>query len=128
MGFPKAGQDVPLRVKFTATDQGESWTRRFGDASFTSVQFAGRGTWQKLLVERFGPLRFAMALVPEEDGRLRLILRHWSAFGIPLPLWLAPRSNSFESAEDGRFCFNVEISHPLAGKIVSYKGWLERVS
>ena len=127
-GFPKTGQDVPLRVEFTATDQGESWTRRFGDASFTSVQFAGRGTWQKLLVERFGPLRFAMALVPEEDGRLRLILKHWSAFGIPLPLWLAPRSNSFESAEDGRFCFNVEISHPFAGKIVSYKGWLERVS
>jgi hypothetical protein len=28
----------------------------------------------------------------------------------------------------GRFRFNVEISHPLAGKIVSYKGWLERVS
>jgi hypothetical protein len=28
----------------------------------------------------------------------------------------------------GSFGFNVEISHLLAGKIVSYKGWLERLS
>jgi hypothetical protein len=66
-----------------------------------------------------------MALVPEE-GRLRLVLRRWSAFGVPLPMWLCPHTKSYESAEDGRFGFHVEISHPLTGLIVRYRGWLVR--
>ena len=42
-----------------------------------------------------------------------------------LPMWLCPRSDSYETAEDGRFHFHVEISHPLTGLIVRYRGWLE---
>ena len=34
------------------------------------------------------------------------------------------RWDSFESSADGRFCFHVEIKHPLAGLIVRYSGWL----
>jgi hypothetical protein len=60
-----------------------------------------------------------------EEGRLRLVLRRWSAFGVALPLWLAPRSNSYESEQDGVFRFHVEISHPLCGLIVRYRGWLK---
>ena len=59
---------------------------------FSSRQSAGRGRSERLLCERFGPLTFAMALVPEE-GRLRLVLRRWSAFGVPLPMWLCPHSD-----------------------------------
>jgi len=64
-----------------------------------------------------------MALVLDA-GRLRLVVRRWSCFGIPLPLALAPRGNTYESAEDGRFHFHVEIRHPLIGLIVGYRGWL----
>ena len=64
-----------------------------------------------------------MALVTE-GGRLRLVLRRWSIFGIALPLWLAPRSDTFEHVEDGRFRVPVAISHPLTGLIVRYRGWL----
>jgi hypothetical protein len=64
-----------------------------------------------------------MALVID-GGRLRLVLRRWSIFGIALPLSLAPRSNTYEHVEDGRFRFHVEISHPLTGLIVRYRGWL----
>ena len=35
-----------------------------------------------------------------------------------------PRSASYESVEDGRFRFHAEISHPLTGLIVRYRGWL----
>ncbi len=66
------------------------------------------------MCERFGPFRFATALVVEGE-RLLLDLRRWSVFGIPLPMWLCPRSQSYESAEDGRFNFHVKISHPLMG-------------
>ena len=124
MGFPKAAADTPVRVRFQASGDMETWTRTFGDESFSSCQFAGRGRSKGLLCERFGPLTFAMALVLER-GRLSLVLRRWSAFGIPLPMWLCPRSDSHEQAEGGRFRFHVVIGHPLTGLIVSYKGWLE---
>jgi hypothetical protein len=65
-----------------------------------------------------------MALVPE-NGRLSLVLRRWSAFGLPLPMWLCPRSDAYEETESGRFHFHVRIGHPFAGLIVQYKGWLE---
>jgi len=51
-------------------------------------------------------------------------MRRWSLFGLSLPLALAPRINAHEFAEAGRFRFHVEISHPLTGLIVRYRGWL----
>ena len=126
MGFPKAAADTSVSVRFTASGDEETWTRRFGDDCFSSRQFAGRGRSQGLLCERFGPLAFSMALVPER-GRLSLVLRRWSAFGIPLPMWLCPRSDSYEETEAGRFRFHVEIGHPITGLIVRYEGWLEPV-
>ncbi len=125
LGFPKPGDEVPVRVSFAVRDGRETWTRTFAGKSFSSAQFAGEGRSDALLCERFGPLTFAMALVLSE-GRLDLVLRRWSAFGVPLPLWLAPRSHSFESAEGGAFRFHVEISHPWIGLIVRYRGTLER--
>ncbi|CAN5208386.1 DUF4166 domain-containing protein [soil metagenome] len=124
LGFPKAGNDVPLSVRFAPSPEGEAWTRSFAGKAFSSDQFAGRGRSERLLCERFGPLTFAMALVT--DGRrMRLVLRRWTVFGVPLPMWLCPRSNSYETAEDGRFRFHVEIGHKLTGLIVRYQGWLE---
>jgi hypothetical protein len=124
IGFPKAAADTAVSVQFDTSGQGEIWTRSFGDDSFSSRQFVGRGHLEGLLCERFGPLTFAMALVPE-NGRLSLVLRHWSAFGIPLPMWLCPRSDSYEQTESGQFRFHVEIWHPFTGLIVRYRGWLE---
>ena len=65
-----------------------------------------------------------MALVLDE-GKLRLIVRRWSVFGVPLPLWLAPRGDAYEHAADGRFHFHVEIAHPFTGLIAGYRGWLD---
>jgi hypothetical protein len=124
-GFPPAAEDVAVSVRFDVSNDGEIWTRGFGDTSFSSHQFAGRGQSDRLICERFGALTFAMALVLEGD-RLSLVLRRWSAFGIPLPMWLGPRSASYETTENGRFRFHVEISHPFTGLIVRYRGWLAR--
>jgi len=64
-----------------------------------------------------------MALVWDGE-RLSLILRRWSFLGIPLPMWLCPKSVAHELVESGRFAFHVEIGHPLVGLIVRYRGWL----
>ena len=123
VGFPRAGKDVPVKVSFRVEDGREHWQRNFAGRSFRSVQEQGRGRFERLLCERFGPLNVGMALVCEA-GRMRLVVRRWSLFGIPMPLALAPRGNSYEFAEDGRFHFHVEIRHPFTGFIVGYRGWL----
>jgi uncharacterized protein DUF4166/saccharopine dehydrogenase-like protein len=123
IGFPRAGTDVPVKVEFRSENGRETWRRTFAGRSFFSTQEQGRGRFEWLLCERFGPLNAGMALVLEA-GRLRLIVRRWSLFGIPMPLALAPRGDSYEYAESGRFHFHVEIAHALTGPIVAYRGWL----
>jgi hypothetical protein len=125
IGFPQSTPDTSVGVQFDAANGVESWTRTFGSDRFSSRQFAGRGRSERLLCERFGALTFAMALVVAGE-RLALVLRRWSIFGLPLPMWLCPRSDSYESTEQGRFNFHVSISHPLTGLIIRYDGWLVR--
>jgi hypothetical protein len=124
MGFPPAGRDVPLTVTFRVRDGEEHWSRAFADAKFASVQAQGRGRYERLLCERFGPITVGMALVVEDD-RLRLVVRRWSFLGLPLPRAFVPHGDVYESAQDGRFNFHVEICQPLLGLIVRYRGWLK---
>ena len=123
MGFPPAGRDVPVTVTFRVEKGREHWGRTFGENAFSSIQEQGRGCYDRLLCERFGPFCFGLALVVEDD-RLRLVLRGWSFAGLRLPVSFAPCIDAYELAERGRFRFHVEIGHPLMGLIVRYQGWL----
>lgn len=114
---------MPVAVTFKVRAGREIWHRAFGGRSFSSTQEEGRGRFERLLCERFGPFAFAMALVLD-DGRMRLVVRRWTAFGLPMPLALAPTGNAYEYVEAGRFRFHVEIGLPLVGLIVAYRGWL----
>lgn len=123
-GFPAEGANVPVSVAFTPEAGGERWTRTFAGRRFSSLQTQGQGRNEALLVERFGVISVALALVVD-NGRLQLVPRRWSLLGIPLPQWLLPGGNSFESDEDGCFVFDVEIGAPVVGRIVHYRGALE---
>lgn len=125
IGFPKAADSVSVTVTFAPDSMGEKWTRTFGSHSFISQQKCGHGRNRHLVVERFGVVEVALALVIEGD-RLNLVPRRWSALGIPLPKVLLPRGVSFETQRSGRFCFDVNITLPLVGHIVSYQGSLGR--
>lgn len=123
-GFPAAGEDVPVSVRFRTDAQGvEEWQRNFGGRRMVSTQEEGHGPIAGLIVERFGPFAFALALLWQGD-RLTLIPRHWRFFGLPLPRALGPFGETFEREADGRFTFHVEIALPLLGEIVRYEGWL----
>jgi hypothetical protein len=122
-GFPRAGEGVPVKVSFRLQDGREVWRREFAGRVMQSTQEEGRGRFERLVCERFGPFCFGLALVLD-GGRLNIVLRRWTAFGIPMPLAWAPVGDAHESAEDGRFNFHVEIGLPLIGMIVRYRGWL----
>jgi hypothetical protein len=122
-GFPRAGTDVPITVRFDRDDTGEIWTRRFAERRFTSVLSEGSGRDQHLLIEQFGPARFALALTIEGD-QLHFIPRSWSLLGIPMPRFLMPHGTSFETVRDDKFAFDIEIRLPLIGLVVAYRGTL----
>ena len=122
-GFPAAGRHVPVSVEFSVRDGVETWKRTFGGQSFVSVQSAGTGRNDRLLVERFGPVKVSLGVIAEANG-LRLVIRRWSLLGLPMPMALGPRGSGKESVQDGRFTFEVEIGHALTGVVVRYKGWL----
>ena len=117
--LPHSSARVPVQVMFDANAAGELWTRQFGDHVFSSEQWAERG----LLFERLGPVTVGSDL-QLENGRMRLALRRWRLFGVPLPRFLAVRSDTYEYVEDGVFAFHARISHPFCGLIVAYEGTL----
>lgn len=123
MGFSHTGENIPVQVDFRVKNGKEIWKRNFAGYTFLSVQSEGKGRYQGLLAERFGPLTFGLALVLKNQ-KLHLTVRRWSVFGIPMPLFLAPSGDSYEHCEDGKFHFHVEITLPLIGRIVHYRGWL----
>jgi hypothetical protein len=125
IGFPRAGENLPISVRLVAEGDDERWSRSVADSTFSSVQSVGRGRAEGLVRERFGAVAVDMALVVE-PGRLVYVVRRWSLFSVPLPLWLGPRSVALETADEQKFCFDVRIAHPLAGLIVRYRGWLVR--
>jgi hypothetical protein len=84
IGLPTAGADIPITVFFRARHGREYWQRQFAGRAFSSVQEEGRGRFERLLCERFGPINVGIALVCESD-RLRLVIRRWSVCGIPMP-------------------------------------------
>ena len=113
-----------MSVVLAHEPRGERWTRDFGGKTFASFQECGTGKNSCLLLERFGIISVALALVVENE-RLFLIPRRWSCLGVPLPGILLPRGESFETERDGHFCFDVEIAAPFVGLIVAYKGVLQ---
>ncbi|MBB3133867.1 hypothetical protein FHS26_001580 [Rhizobium pisi] len=123
IGFPPAGEDVPVTVRFAIDGNKEIWTRDFGGKPFRSWQVEGQDRDRHLLTEVFGPFRVLMALTPDGQ-RLRLVVRGWRFLGIPLPMFLAPGGDTYEEERDGRFCFHVEIGGRLTGLVVRYTGWL----
>jgi uncharacterized protein YbjT (DUF2867 family) len=123
LGFPKAGENIPVRVTFQPENNGELWQRDFAGRKFSSVQTQGRGRMDRLISESFGPVTVGLALVLQGE-KLRLLVRRWNILGIPMPLFLAPNGDTYEYVENGAFCFHVEIKQFPFGLIVKYQGKL----
>lgn len=126
-GFPKATEDIAVQVEMQKTAHGETWTRTFGKAQFSSHLSARGPSGCEKLYERFGPMRFEISLALE-DGSLRFPVKSGRIRGVPLPRFMLPKSDAKEYVDqDGRVCFYVEVSLPITGHVATYSGWLEPV-
>lgn len=124
-GFPEESETAPVQVTMYEGPRGEIWQRKFGVSGFRSNLSHITRNGGTVLIERFGLMRFEIGL-NLKDGCLHYPVLRGTVFRLPLPKWLLPVSNTFEHVDhQGRACFNVNISLPLAGPVVHYKGWLE---
>lgn len=124
VGFPRAGQNVPVQVMFKANAKGELWQRTFAGKRFSSYQFADGEPRGAVVFERFGLITIALHLVLQNE-RLDVIPVSWSLLGIPLPKSLMPVGETYEWVDSqNRFNFHVEIGHPWFGRVVRYRGFL----
>ncbi len=127
VGFPKEAKTCKVIVTQEPYEAGVRWTRSFDGKKFSSFLKSGSEKNSYLLIEQFGFAKVALALVLEGQ-KLHLVPRSWSIFSIPMPRFLMPGGETFEEEKDNCFLFNVEISAPVIGHLVSYKGFLEPVA
>ncbi len=124
VGFPGGQADCEAEVRIDADGERSIWRRRIGGRTFSSV--LSRPGDGGRIVERFGGLSFRLRLTPEGD-RLTYSVERWRIGPLPLPQALAPETRTHEEVDaEGRFVFDVEISVPLIGRLVRYRGWLAR--
>lgn len=116
--LPPAGR-APIRVEIEATPGRERWTRRVHGHAMPSRLWAHGG----LLCERLGLVTFGFRLQAEGGAILWRVARV-RVFGLPLPLRWFEGVAARESEADGRYCFDVAATLPLAGLLVRYRGWL----
>jgi len=125
VGFPKAQAACAAEVAIDADGDRSVWRRRIGGQAFASVLSRPRPGGR--VRERFGPLSMDLRLTPE-NGRLVYRVEGWRLGPIPLPRALGPSTRAHEEVDaEGRFVFDVEISAPLIGRLVRYRGRLARV-
>lgn len=123
-GLPRRAGAVAARVTVARTLTGETWTRTFGNHSFTSHMAASGRPGE--VVESFGPLHFRLALDATPHA-LGYTLMGWRIGPLHLPRRLAPTAVAAESLDDlGRFRFDVSVRLPLGlGQLALYTGVLE---
>lgn len=125
-GFPASGSEIPVTVTVDreVTADGfstETWIRNFSGQCFSSVlRHHQDGTFW----ETFGPVSFRLGLAADRETLVMPVIG-WKLGALPLPRFLAPRSQTREyQDEQGRFCFDVKLTLPVLGLFAHYRGWL----
>jgi hypothetical protein len=107
-GFPRSGDNVPMRLEVVASETQEIWIRRFGDVVRKSTQRLEGG----LLVETFGPVRLLFRVRGDDRG-VRFECQCARLWALPLPL----RVSATERGTDCSWEFEVTVA-----RVGSYSG------
>ena len=117
--LPPAGAGR-LCVEIDASPDHERWTRFIGGRAMPSR------LWRDgdVLCERLGLATFGFGLEVVEGAIAWHVVRV-RVLGVSLPARWFAGVGARESAEDGRYRFDVWASLPLTGLLVHYRGWLD---
>jgi len=116
--LPLERPEAPIQVHMHRHRGYEVWERKIANRSFASRL---RGLDGRQVVEKIGPVAFRFDLVADA-GKLSMVLRGTSIFGIALPKGLWPQIKAAETVVDESFHFDVSVALPLVGLVVAYQG------
>lgn len=123
MGLPKSGNHQ-LTVIISHDHEGLHWGRRFNNQEVVESLFIPQGVIEDgYWIEKTGPLEMNLTVEIRNGGW------HWQClkvkfYGIPLPLWLIPKTIAYKYIENDKYRFHVEFVLPFIGSLVSYEGLL----
>lgn len=125
IGLPAPGSNN-LVVTISHSDKALHWDRRFNNSTkmkstFYPVGSINDGYW----IEKTGPLKIKLTVDIKNNGWYWRCLG-FSFFRLPLPVWLFPESQAYKYIENGKYHFFVGFNAPIVGKLVSYKGVLDK--
>lgn len=125
MGIPTEAQVCPFEVTISHHTNQLHWSRRFAAGHtllsiFEPVGDHRSGYWR----ESTGNTELHLQVDIRDGGW------HWRCVGmrvagVPLPLWLAPRTQAYKQIEAEQYRFYVGFSLPLLGTLLSYSGLLQ---
>lgn len=125
LGIPCSSPTTTLQVDIRHEGSALHWDRCFGDGHKVRSTFHPVGRWPTgYWVEQTGPVRLHMAVDINEAGW------YWRCVGarvagIPVPLWMFPRTTAFKRIEAARYRFHVSFALPLLGMVLWYEGLLD---
>ena len=123
MKLPNQGKHQ-LLVSISHSSKGLHWKRKFNDDSIVESLFAPFGNNKNgYWIETTGPLKMKLTVDIVNGGWFWRCLKV-SLFGLPIPLFLIPKSEAYKLIENGKYVFNVSFTYPLLGSLVSYRGIL----
>lgn len=120
VGMPPAAEHCRLTVDGEHSAEQMLWQRSF-DGFVMNSCFQRDGN---RLLERLGPIvmRLRLSVV---DGVLRYSLEKTRFWGIPVPAFLAPKTEAIEEQYGDWYRFRVRVELPVIGLMIAYGGQLQ---
>lgn len=124
MKLPNQGKHQ-LLVSISHSAKALHWNRKFNESNIVESLFAPFGNKKDgYWVETTGPVKMRLTVDIVNGGWFWRCLKI-SLFGLPIPLFLIPKSQAYKIIENGKYIFNVSFTYPLLGSLVSYGGVLD---
>eukprot|EP01125_Pyxidicula_operculata_P014977 TRINITY_DN5058_c0_g1_i7.p1 TRINITY_DN5058_c0_g1~~TRINITY_DN5058_c0_g1_i7.p1 ORF type:complete len:588 (-),score=56.00 TRINITY_DN5058_c0_g1_i7:17-1780(-) len=119
--LPKPAKNVEFIATTKVVGDCEIWSRSFGGKISSSTM----KEWNGQLLESRGGVSFAMNIDIKNDNLIEYTSNRCWVFGIPIPKIIAPKSKWTEEGSKNGWKFDGDVSSPLFGKILEYKGNFE---
>ncbi len=124
LGIPVGVPECDFEVTIRHSKDALFWNRRFANGGEMTSVFQPVGTWPDgYWIEKTGFVSIKLTVEVIEGGWYWRILGI-SIGGMPVPLWLFPRSKAYKRIEQGKYCFYVGFDWPLLDTLLSYSGLL----